>query len=301
MSRAAALLLCASSAIADPEFNQVWHDGKAELDGYQYGVSRYGSPRTGRAVLIYVTEPFSLSHHVKVEDPSQNPGDAFDVFKLNLVRKFQTGIYDYNTMLSLFTRSDDLTPVKSAFSANEWCGQVYEELDFRGGNIAQRFASYFENESSAGNLTPPKGALLEDQLFITLRGLRGEWLRPGEKRTVPFLAGAFFRRLAHQKTGFAPATIERLAKTERLRVPAGDFTASVYVVEPADGRVGRFWVEDAYPHRIVRWAWTSAPNAPPFLGGVDHGELAGTARLEYWKLHNVGDEKYLKQLGLGLP
>jgi hypothetical protein len=35
------------------------------------------------------------------------------------------------------------------------------------------------------------------------------------------------------------------------------FVAEVYEVRPADGRVGRFWIEQAHPRRIVRWQWTA--------------------------------------------
>src|SRR6266545_4351728 len=82
---------------ADPDFDSYWHDGKAELDGYKFTISRYGQSRKGQGVLVYVTEPFSESKRVKVDDPTKNPADTFDAFKLNAVRDFQTGIYDYNT------------------------------------------------------------------------------------------------------------------------------------------------------------------------------------------------------------
>jgi hypothetical protein len=293
-----ALLLLAAAPEVD--FNAYWHDGKAELDGYHLTAQRYANPRAGRAVLIYVTEPFSATKHTKIEDASKLPADALDVLKLNLVRQFQTGIYDYDTILSLFVKSDDLSPLKSAFSASEWCGQVYEELNVRDGRLDQKFFSYFENESSAGVQDIPAGGVFEDELFILLRGLHGEFLRPGEKRTVPLLESAYYRRLAHRKSGWASAVIERAPEVETVRVPAGSFATFSYIIKPADGRVGRFSIEQAYPHKIVRWSWTPASNAAPFLGGTDAGELTGSARLEYWKLHDPGDESNLQKLGLSV-
>jgi hypothetical protein len=286
-----------ASVTADPEFGAYWHDGKAELDGYQLTVERYGHPRRGRAVAIYVTEPFSRSRHVKPDDPARTPGDALDVLKLNLVRDFQTGIYDYHTMLSLFASGQDFTPLKLAFSSSEWCGQVYEELEASGSKLSQRVSSYFEGESSTRALENPVGGVQEDNLFILLRGLRGPLLAPGEKRTLPFLASPFHRRLAHRPAVWANATIERLAQPEAIRVPAGSFATDVFVVRPADGREGRFHVERSYPHRIVRWQWKSNSAVSP-LGGTDAAELTGSTRLEYWKTHDPGDEKYLERIGL---
>ncbi len=62
-----------------------------------------------------------------------------------------------------------------------------------------------------------------------------------------------------------------------------------YDVHVADGRAGAFLIEAAYPHRIIKWS------LPPDVSG----ELAGSKRLAYWKLHAEGDEKYLKEIGLG--
>ncbi|HET6347777.1 MAG TPA: hypothetical protein VFH88_01710 [Candidatus Krumholzibacteria bacterium] len=278
-----------SSRAAD--FDSWWHDGKAELDGYHLTVSRYGQDRSGTAVMVFVTEPFSESRRVKVDDANANPSDTFDALKLNLVRDFQTGIYDYNTMVSVFVRTKNLEPVKVSFSSQEWCGNVYEEMIFRPKEIRGSYFSYFENESGPITLGWPKGGVTEDELFIALRGLRDDFLAAGEARTLPYLPGSFYARLTHHKQEWIQATITRAKEPQNVRAPAGDFTTTLYDVRTSDGRAGQFWIEAAYPHRIVKWS------LPP---DVD-GELLGSQRLEYWKLHGEGDEKYLKELGLPVP
>ena len=60
----------------DPDFSSWWHDGKAEMDGYRLTVTRYGQEREGQCVMIFVTEPFSESRRVKVDDPRGDPGDT---------------------------------------------------------------------------------------------------------------------------------------------------------------------------------------------------------------------------------
>ena len=282
----------ARAAAADPEFGSYWHDGKAELDGYRLEISRYGQPRKGQAVLIYVTEPFSKAKHV-------NPGDTFDVLKLNLVRDFQTGIYDYNTMVSLFVSSNDFAPVKLAFTSAEWCGQVYNEMIFGADRISERLFSYFEDETSESSIERKPDGIAEDNLFVLLRGLRGAFLPPNRTRSFPFLPSPFHNRMAHRAAGWTTAEIERLASPETIRVPAGSFATDVYVVRVAGGREGRFHIERAYPHRVVRWTWkgnTGRTASRP--GALETGELAGTARLQYWKLNGNGNESYLARLGL---
>ncbi len=293
-------LALAGSAAAEPDrFGDWWHDGKAELNGYRYRVQRYGHVRSGRAVAIFVTEPFSRTRHVKLDDPGRTPGDAVEVLKLNLMRDFQTGIYDYHTMLSVFADAAGFTPLKVAFTSSEWCGQVNEEVHAgpRGRSLLHRVASYFEGESTQQPLPMPAGGVQEDELFIALRGLRGEFLRAGGSRVVPFLASAFHRRLAHAPAVWQRATITRSAAPAVVEVPAGRFECDAYEIRPTDGRVGRIEIERAWPHRLVRWSWRPAPGASG-LGGTDEAELTGSTRLDYWRTHDPGDERLLTQLGL---
>ena len=47
------------------------------------------------------------------------------MLKLNSVRDFQTGIYHYNVMTSVFARVAAGWPIaKVSFSSQEWCGHV---------------------------------------------------------------------------------------------------------------------------------------------------------------------------------
>ncbi|MHC4219433.1 MAG: hypothetical protein ACYSU7_13385 [Planctomycetota bacterium] len=294
MTARTALLVLAtisSPALAQTDFSSHWHDGRSEIDGYRWTVNRYGEQRTGPAVMIFVTEPFSASRKVKVNDPTRNPRDTVDVLKLNLVRDFQTGIYDYNTMASVFSRSDDFSPLKISFSSAEWCGHVYEELLFDRNRVTKRLFSYFEGESSEATVGVKSDGVTEDNLFILLRGLRGPFLEPGGRVEVPFLHGAFHRRLTHQRLEWTTAEIERRPAAESIEVPAGTFSTSLYIVRTDDGREGRFWIEQAHPHRIVRWEWGPGRAA-------ESGELTGSVRLKYWQLNGNGDERHLQPLGL---
>jgi hypothetical protein len=263
--------LCALAA--EPDFDSYWHDGKAELDGYRMTISRYGQARHAQGVAVYVTEPFSESKRVKVDNPGKDPSDVVDALKLNLVRDFQTGIYDYNTMVSVFVRNRDFSPVKVSFSSAEWCGHVFEELLFTPGRVSGFYNSYFEGETGKRDLAWPKDGITEDSLWILLRGLRGDFLKPEEKKIFPLLTGTYFGRLAHKPLMWTDAEIERNDNTYTVRT---------------EGRTGTFTIEAGYPHRITHWEMLPDISA----------DLTGSARLEYWKLHNNGDESYLKQLGL---
>lgn len=308
---AAAALLAAFGALAagslhalpapaaGPSFESVWQDGRAEVCGYRYAVTRYGQRRGGQAVAIYVTEPFSDRLRVKLDDPAASAGDAFEALKLNLVRDFQTGIYDYETMTSLFVRSSDFIPAKLSFSSTEWCGNVYEEIRFDRGAVRQSIRSYFEGESVDRSLDAPRGGVPEENLHVLLRGLRGDFLPPGGTRSVPFLPSAFARRLVHSKAAWGSAVIGRAARTETVRVLAGSFEADRYTVRASDGREGVYWIESSPPRRVLRWTWTG-PAREGRMGGdaAESAELTGSERLPYWRLQGNGDEAALRRLGL---
>ncbi len=273
------------------DFWKHWGDGKAELDGYSLKQPRYGTVRTGTAVLVFVTEDFSESLRVKA-DPGKHPAsDVYPVLKLNAVRDFPTGIYDYNVMTSTFLRVAPGWPVaKVSFSSQEWCGHVWHQLVPRAGRLAGLFHSYFDGEADGtDDLAFPEGGVLEDALPILLRGWNGRYLKPGESREVPFLPSLLWARLHHRPLAWTKAKVARAAAARPVAVPAGRFDVTTYTVETADGRKLAFEIEAAAPFRLVRQS------------GPDGEELAlrGSTRLSYWLLNGPGGERHLKELGLG--
>jgi hypothetical protein len=168
---------------------------------------------------------------------------------------------------------------------------VYGELIFRAKDIRGSYFSYFEDESGPLLLGRPASGIVEDELFIRLRGLRKDFLAPGEARVVPFLPGMFYSRLSHEKQTWTQALITRAKESQIVDGPAGRFSTIMYDVRTGDGRAGMFWIEEAYPHRIVKWS------LPPDV----LGELTGSTRLEYWRLNAEGHERHLGALGLAPP
>jgi hypothetical protein len=291
------LLLCALAFLAVPsrgqDFWAHWGDGKAELNGYRLTQPRYGAARSGTAVYVFVTEDFSDSLRVKADPGKHPPAEVYPVMKLNAVRDFQTGIYDYNVMTSVFLRVAAGWPVaKVSFSSQEWCGNVYHQLLPRAGRISSDLHSYFDGEADRiADLPLPADGLIEDALPILVRGWNGELLRPGESRSVPFLPSLLRSRLMHRPVAWTKVLLTRSDKAAPVTVPAGRFDAFTYRAAVEGGGELVFDVEAASPRRLLRFA---GPNG-------EEGLLLGSTRLAYWKLNQPGGEKYLKELGLPLP
>lgn len=276
-------------------FWKTWGDGKAEVAGYDLVFPRYGHPRRGVAVAVFVTEPFSESLQVKA-DPGRHPAsDEFQVMKLNLMRDFSTGLYDYNLMTSAFVGLAPAggrpagAPAKIAFSAQEWCGQVFHQLNFRDGVVDESWRSYFDGEGDGEHRHQiPPGGLSEDVLPLWARGLAAPFLQPGERKTLPVLRSLATARLFHKPVEWGAGTLARGSAPRHVTVPAGTFTVDVLTADLPEGRKWTFCVESAGARRLVKWT----------VSDGEKGELRGADRLAYWQMNGPGFEAQLKKIGL---
>ena len=171
-------------------FKKYWYAGQAEITSYKLQQARYGEQRDGKAVLIYVTEPFLNGKQVKAE--GSHP-DNIPVLKLNSTKNYLTGIYPYSIMSSSFYPVyDNQHAVKLSFSSQEWCGQVYAQLNNR-----EKFDvmshSYFESEADQ-NLKLEK-TILENELWNKIR-IDPKDLPVGEFEVIPSLE---YIRLSHKE------------------------------------------------------------------------------------------------------
>ncbi len=212
----------------DAAFWTQWSDGTAEVAAYDLTTPRYNATRSGTAVTIFVTEPFSESARVKADPGVHPPADEFPVMKLNLVKDYQTGIYDYNEMLSAFI---GLKPsggrpagaaAKISFSAQEWCGHVYAQLLPAAGSLTVSSHSYWDNQADQLRSIPgDPAAFPEDTLLLWARGYATPHVAPGGRQAVRLLSSFFTARAAPEKLRYSPAVLLRAAQPETLAMPGG--------------------------------------------------------------------------------
>jgi hypothetical protein len=223
------------------EFKNYWFVGKAEISSYHLSQSRYGEERKGNAMLIFVTEDFSKNKQVKLDDPNQAGNDKVSVLKVNMTKNFVTGIYPYSMMLSAFTPVDvNKTPntLKVTMSSQEWCGQVFSQVNLRNQKYEIINHSYFEKEGDHGqNL---KVSLLEDELWNRIR-LDPHSLPVGETEIIP---GFFFLRLNH----IAPKSVKAICTKSETSA-----FITYLVTYPSHRRSIALEFEKAFPYRINGW------------------------------------------------
>jgi hypothetical protein len=270
----------ASSQSTTAEFNVYWYAGNAELCRYELEQARYGEMRKGNAVLIFVTEPFSKKKQVKLDNPNTNISDAISVLKLNFTKKFDTGIYPYSVMTSSFTPIEQSEkPLKVTFTAQEWCGHVFTQLNKeKNNNYSLKAFSYFESEGDEnidlGNV------LSEDGLFNQIR-IAPSQLPIGKITILPTLS---YLRLKHQpfKAQDATATLSQ-----------GNFNGKAvqqYQLQYSNRKV-TIYFEPTFPYLIQGWEETYKDGNSDL---TTRGTLKKTLISDYWSHNNTSDDELRK-------
>lgn len=267
------------------EFAQYWWSGKAELTSYNLEQVRYGQVHQGEAVLIFVTEDFSSSKHVKLDNPGAAGDDAVNVMKLNFTKKFNTGIYPYSMMLSSFKPvivQDHPNTLKATATSQEWCGHTFTQLDLEGDQYVGHLYSYFESEGSETEFELSQ-ALLEDEIWNTIR-LDYNLLPIGEIEIIP---GLLSQRLMHIDF--------KVLKANTSLQKQNDQVMMYQVKYNNPERVLRIFFESDFPFKITGWE-DSHISAGKTL--TTKATANKSLTLDYWNKNNLADSVYRKQLGL---
>ncbi len=269
----------------DPEFNEYWYQGKAEITSYDLQQARYGEIHPGHAVLIFVTEPFSQSKQVKLDYPDRAGEDAVTVMKLNLTKKFNTGIYPYSMMQSTFTPVQlDQYPhsLKVTTSSQEWCGHTYLQLNLDKNKYQVNGFSYFESEGDTNFSL--KNAWLEDEIWSRVR-ISPESLPTGNVQIIP---GTFFSRLKHVELDVVQAEAALTASEEPGQM--------IYTLSyPEYNRTLSIRFNNSFPHEIEGWEETYGSRGRELKTIATRKERMKSA---YWSQNSVKDSVLRKNLGL---
>jgi len=278
----------ADNFTASQNFRDYWYNGQAEISRYQLDQVQYGAVNPGEAVLIFVTEDFRTDTQVKLESDAKDK--ATSVLKLNSIRRFVTGIYDYSLYSSVFTPIDTKQYERShkvTMSAQDWCGQVYTQLNLNGGKYDVMKRSYFEKDATEDFKIA--AAWLEDEIWTRLR-MNPAALPMGETQVIP---AAYAARLAGQK-------LEPQKALGTLADYKGDaFTGKAlqqYSLNyPAAQRELRIVFEKAFPHAIAGWEETYPSRGKTLTTRATKTEQV---RSDYWSHNAPVDTTLRKELGV---
>ncbi len=279
-------LACTQSQIAKqpnltPEFKSHWYSGTALVSTYDLKQVRYGEIHQGEAAIILVTEPFSKSKLIKLDDPDQNPNDKISTFKCNFTKKFFTGIYPYSMMMSSFHPLEKMDrTLKVTCSAQEWCGQTFAQLKAVSSGYRFRLYSYFEREGEKDEKI--KGDVwIEDAIWQLIK-INPQELPQGDILMIP---GLMFSRLRHHPSMTVPVNARLSQKSE---------AQYQYTLEyPSLNRTLSIFFKKDFPYQITGW-----DESHPSGFGSEATVLATKATLknelmlDYWNHNEVQDSVY---------
>lgn len=262
------------------QFKEYWYSGKAELNSYTLKQSRYGEIRDGEVVLVFVTEPFSLSKQVKLDNPQDAGEDNVSVLKLNNIRKFTTGIYDYSIVTSSFTPVDSKNyphTLKLNTSIQEWCGHTFTQLNLEEENYNFQQFSYFESDGDTQKTIP--AALLEEELMTHIRLNNGQ-LPLGE---IDLIFSTIYSRFGYHDL---KPTKAKISKT------ASDTVINYSIAYLNYDRKLSIAVEKEFPYKILSWTEDDGD------GLLTEAQLKKSINEPYWSQKSLDDEAKRKELQL---
>ena len=275
------------------DFHSYWYNHGAEITRFELEQSRYGEIHPGHAILIFVTEPFLPDIHVK-SDYESSRKKSIPVLKLNLIKRFSTGVYDYSMMKSVFTpipteNQQYVKTLKVSTTRQDWCGHVYLQYNFDGDHYKIKQYSYFEKEGDK-TLTVPS-VYLEDEIWTRIR-IDPETLPLGE---IKMISGSFFTTLRKIEPGVEDAFAKLINMQE---VDMGD--VSLYTVTyPSLQRTISISFNRNFPYDILSWSETY-----PSGFGENAKVLTTNARrthavmTDYWNKHSLENLNLREELGL---
>ena len=236
--------------------------------------------------MIFVTEDFSRTKQVKLDDPLKAGADGVKVLKLNATRNFNTGIYPYSMMASTFSPLNFApgSTLKVTSSSQEWCGHTFTQLNNRNNQLEVSLKSYFETEGDQ-NVSINR-ALMEDEIWNMIR-LKPAELPVGSIDVVPSL---FYSRLGHR-----PLEVEN-ASAELNTMD----TLSIYQLNYSEfDRTLTITFNTSFPYEIVGWeeSYLSGfgPNAKRLTTKAMQDKRI---KLDYWSKNNLADSVWRKELNL---
>ena len=278
----------------DDKFHHYWYDKGAEISRYKLEQARYGEIHDGDAVLVFVTEPFDPVDQVKEDNPETAKPPPVPVLKLNATRKFNTGIYPYSTMRSIFTpisRDTSQLPIKVTVSVQEWCGHVFSQLNSTNKGYHFQGFSYFQSEGdrkfSIAKSVP------EDGIWTMIR-IDPNSLPLGEFDVIPSLLPA---RLLHFDVSQEKATA-KLKKADWKSMDQKQLYSYEISFSNPERKLTLYFEKD-FPFRVEGWDET-------FKSGwgekakmlTTKARRTHTIHSFYWRKNNTQDEGLRKKLGL---
>lgn len=272
------------------EIPDIWYQGKAEVSTYELIQNRYNDTHPGKMTTVFVTEDFLTDKQVK--NDSGKSANSTGVLKMNKVRRFTTGIYDYSLFTSVFTDVKKARTYKATTSSQDWCGHSYMQLNRAKDKYKVKLQSYFEDESVEKTT---KAVVTEDDIPLLIK-IDPSRLPSGDFEVLPSLEYTLLRHIDYKPIA-ATASMDTVIIEEH---DGYDYVEPVhrYTVEmPSLRRKLTYYYSDEPQRQITMWE-DEHPSAFDGKLRTTRATLLHSEWLPYWSLNNKKDSQLREQFGL---
>jgi len=189
-------------------------------------------------------------------------------------------------MISTFTPVENIRPgntIKLTNSVQEWCGQVFMQMNARKNDYEIKSFSYFESEGD--QITEIDRTLLEDEIYSLIR-LNPDALPTGEIEIFP---SSVYLRFMHKEVKTYNANANKSAANYN-----GNSAVNYTIEFPDLKRKLEIYYSDQFPYEILGWK----DKYPSLRGQL----LTTTAtkkkelKIDYWNKNGKSDSTYYNQL-----
>ena len=254
------------------QWNKYWYEQGAEISRYELKQARYGEIHQGEAVLIFVTESFNQKKQVKSDNPTGK--DVIPVLKLNAARHFITGVYPYSLFSSTFSPlNSNHLPIKITSSIQEWCGQVFQQVNTQENTYRVQSQSYFESE---GDQNYSVAKVWSEEGIWNLIRINPHLLPQGSFKILP---NALFSQLEHKeyKIYIAQSKIVSKEKISVYHLSISNLQRSISIEYQTD-----------FPYQILGWEERYQSGGKDLVTQAKRKKLIFLPYWEYNKNRHIG-------------
>lgn len=225
---------------------EYWNDGLAEMCYYDATDEIYGKPRSYTRTMLMNREWMDPDTMVKFV--GADISKAVPVFKITIAEEIPTENYNYRYLVSQYLRRSDLRFEKLAVSSQEWCGTTFKQLKRGKDRITLNGFSYFEGEGDQTFTLPADANVYpREALFALARQVAIS----SESRETTVMSR--LRSTHLQKPQTRKLTLVPKAKTQRVTVPAGTYTARLVQLKKGEQVLAEYLVDASAPHLLLRY------------------------------------------------
>ncbi len=221
--------------------NEYWNSGKADFQTFDAQLTKYNIKRNAKVTILIIKEPFNLKKYVKALKYEK----AFDVIKMNYIRKIPAGVYEYNQMFSAYFDRNSGQLLKVLISSQDGCGMTFKKYQNNNKKNEMIIHSYFDGEGDTKLNFSENNFVFYETLPMVLRFR----LKEKEDYILNITEPLLTNRKDSEKLYKAEVKVKKVNDLKEIKSKEKLYEVVMTYGEKKD----YFYFEGKFPHRLLKW------------------------------------------------